>query len=349
MSWTSPRTWVAAELVTASLLNIHVRDNLNALRDYMLGAQDLGANWLVSGRQLYVGATTIALNSTRGVMVYYNGADAAAASGYECYLDNTTGSLDIHGFFRSRLTAGNTYNGLEIGTVTSHSIRFLIAGTADANEIMRIQTGGVKVATFLGVGVAVPTTYRAHFQFAGNSINGVLIEDSAITGSPLLLEVTRAGVTQLRVSATGITGIDQVLTGGLCVGFSGTPTADEIQVGDAAFKLDFVSSTDVRVFADANDYLGYDRSTDSWAFFIGSASQLLVNSLKTVAINLEATKLSLVAGVTSASGTILLGEITAPGAPASNNAVIFAVDVAGKTTLKAQFPTGSAVTIVSEP
>lgn len=32
MSWTTPRTWVSGELVTASLMNTHVRDNLNALR-----------------------------------------------------------------------------------------------------------------------------------------------------------------------------------------------------------------------------------------------------------------------------------------------------------------------------
>ena len=31
MAWTTPRTWVAAEVPTASIFNTHVRDNLNAL------------------------------------------------------------------------------------------------------------------------------------------------------------------------------------------------------------------------------------------------------------------------------------------------------------------------------
>lgn len=31
MSWTAPRTWVAGETVTASLINTHLRDNLLAL------------------------------------------------------------------------------------------------------------------------------------------------------------------------------------------------------------------------------------------------------------------------------------------------------------------------------
>lgn len=33
MAWTSPRTWVASEIVTAALMNTHVRDNLLASRD----------------------------------------------------------------------------------------------------------------------------------------------------------------------------------------------------------------------------------------------------------------------------------------------------------------------------
>src|SRR5512134_3501672 len=32
MAWTFPKTWFAGELLTASLLNTHLRDNLNALK-----------------------------------------------------------------------------------------------------------------------------------------------------------------------------------------------------------------------------------------------------------------------------------------------------------------------------
>lgn len=32
MAWTTPRTWVAGETVTASLMNTHVRDNLDYLK-----------------------------------------------------------------------------------------------------------------------------------------------------------------------------------------------------------------------------------------------------------------------------------------------------------------------------
>lgn len=33
MAWTTPRTWVASEIVTASVMNTHVRDNLIAAAD----------------------------------------------------------------------------------------------------------------------------------------------------------------------------------------------------------------------------------------------------------------------------------------------------------------------------
>lgn len=33
MAWTSPRTWLAGEKLTAALLNLHLRDNLKALGD----------------------------------------------------------------------------------------------------------------------------------------------------------------------------------------------------------------------------------------------------------------------------------------------------------------------------
>ena len=55
MAWTTPRTFVTAELLTASIFNTHLRDNLNFLRDTLLGSSDLGSNWKISsGRQLFL-------------------------------------------------------------------------------------------------------------------------------------------------------------------------------------------------------------------------------------------------------------------------------------------------------
>lgn len=40
MAWTTPRTWVTGEIVTASLMNTHVRDNLNSLLTVVEGDTD---------------------------------------------------------------------------------------------------------------------------------------------------------------------------------------------------------------------------------------------------------------------------------------------------------------------
>lgn len=46
MSWTTPRTWVASEVVTAAMLNTHIRDNLNYLFSsiYPVGSIYINAN-----------------------------------------------------------------------------------------------------------------------------------------------------------------------------------------------------------------------------------------------------------------------------------------------------------------
>ncbi|GAA1790242.1 hypothetical protein GCM10009795_039930 [Nocardioides hankookensis] len=54
MAWTAPRTWVAGEIVSASMLNTHLRDNLLAL-DFSSGfvAVTAAANVTSSSTILY--------------------------------------------------------------------------------------------------------------------------------------------------------------------------------------------------------------------------------------------------------------------------------------------------------
>ena len=47
MAWSTPRTWVTGELVTAALLNSYVRDNQNALHDGASDIASLAANDIV--------------------------------------------------------------------------------------------------------------------------------------------------------------------------------------------------------------------------------------------------------------------------------------------------------------
>lgn len=65
MAWTTPRTWVTSEVVTAAVMNTHVRDNLSALHvpfeawstyTPTVSGWTLGSG-TVTGRYLQVGST----------------------------------------------------------------------------------------------------------------------------------------------------------------------------------------------------------------------------------------------------------------------------------------------------
>ena len=54
MAWTAPRTWTTGELVTAALLNTHVRDNLNVLNPTALTLTvDGGGAAITTGSKLH--------------------------------------------------------------------------------------------------------------------------------------------------------------------------------------------------------------------------------------------------------------------------------------------------------
>jgi hypothetical protein len=75
MAWTSPRTWVAGETVTAALMNTHVRDNMKALGDAWTtftptfsGAWTLGngtlEGWYIKPGRLVIGKVKLTVGST---------------------------------------------------------------------------------------------------------------------------------------------------------------------------------------------------------------------------------------------------------------------------------------------
>lgn len=74
MVWSSPRTWVAGEIPTASIFNTHVRDNLKAIGDpwtaytptlsnWTLGNGTLTGFYLQAGK-LVIGKVFLTLGST---------------------------------------------------------------------------------------------------------------------------------------------------------------------------------------------------------------------------------------------------------------------------------------------
>ncbi|MFA4973636.1 MAG: hypothetical protein WC683_13580 [bacterium] len=73
MAWTAPRTWATGEIVTAAMLNTHVRDNelylkgetdkLNTLAYSSPGGRALGTNYQnTSGKMMFISVTIMVSN-----------------------------------------------------------------------------------------------------------------------------------------------------------------------------------------------------------------------------------------------------------------------------------------------
>lgn len=79
MTWTTPRTWSTGELVTASLLNTHLRDNLDALKNPPSASYlaDESANYTTTSTSFVdVDATDFSFTLDTGggdVLVTFNG------------------------------------------------------------------------------------------------------------------------------------------------------------------------------------------------------------------------------------------------------------------------------------
>lgn len=81
MAWTAPRTWVTGEVVTAAIMNTHVRDNLNALNGFVAKTADESVSSsavLQNDDHLFY---TIGATGTYIIDCYLIGTSAANAAG----------------------------------------------------------------------------------------------------------------------------------------------------------------------------------------------------------------------------------------------------------------------------
>lgn len=124
MAWTSPRTWTTGELVTASQLNTHVRDNLS----YIKGGATID------------GTTTISASLATWAFVLQN-TNAAQWTGLT--LEDSSGSVRVWARWHNASFVGNNNFGvagastaeiaanggpLYLGTFTSDALNFAVAG-----------------------------------------------------------------------------------------------------------------------------------------------------------------------------------------------------------------------------
>jgi hypothetical protein len=96
MAWTAPRTWVTSEMVTAALMNTHVRDNLLFL---LTDIPDLTVASIDHTASPYSAAGyVVVLGNTSGGNITVNLPAVAASTGVYYYIKNTgTGTLTLDG------------------------------------------------------------------------------------------------------------------------------------------------------------------------------------------------------------------------------------------------------------
>lgn len=99
MVWTSPRTWVAGEKPSAATMNLHIRDNLNALNGYVAKTADQS----ITSSTVQTNDThllyTIGATGTYVVDVYLWALSAANAAGdLNVGFSFPTGTFSLQGF-----------------------------------------------------------------------------------------------------------------------------------------------------------------------------------------------------------------------------------------------------------
>lgn len=176
-----------------------------------------------------------------------------------CYDNDYTisGSASMHAL----IEVGGRVD-LELGTVT-------LTGTpAFSTAFIRVESGGTFYAAHNFSGAATGKRFLAR---SGGSIQ--LFDDA-------FGELGSAALTRLPGNAAGeflagsLNGYSGAL--GLRVGFTGAPTDDRIEVGDANFQMDFNGGNPLILF-DTGDYILLDRASNAMAFHPGGVNRFLLD------------------------------------------------------------------------
>lgn len=169
MAWTAPRTWVVSEIVTAALMNTHVRDNLAYLK---------GQAGTVAIEDAITVAGTVAASTTGG-----NALSAA--------LSATTGGLAI-------VMANVASQNAQISLTNTGQRNALIYMDRAADKLKISQNGTANPAISIDgngqVGIGAATTPRGALEARGASVGGMLFyADNAIGGSAVTLVADAPG------------------------------------------------------------------------------------------------------------------------------------------------------------
>ncbi len=98
-AWTTPRTWTTGELVTAAIMNTHIRDNLNALFSPVTGVSTITTDITTTSTSFeYATGLSVTLTTAGDtVLAILTGTFGGSASSVSVFLDIHDGSTLLGG------------------------------------------------------------------------------------------------------------------------------------------------------------------------------------------------------------------------------------------------------------
>lgn len=250
MAWTAPRTWTIGELVTKTILDTHVRDNFLFLHG------DAGVIALVDGAtftksqnsQLKVSVDNV--NTGTGTYSEVSARNAASDGDAARLLCFGTSWTTTGGYLQDGAAVVadvNLSGGLSIATRHASGImRFYTAGSADANERMRITSAGL-----VGIGTS-SIDERLHVANSAGA-SAVKIENEGGAAGDASVIFALSGTSKWAI------GMDDSNNDSFSISASGVLGTTEM--------ANFISGTSINLTIDANNYFvmaGYCRTYTSY-------------------------------------------------------------------------------------
>lgn len=201
MAWTSPRTWTTAELVSASMLNTHVRDNLLAITSaFPSTLNPSGDNTFDLGTQ---GGTRWRHLALSGGITINNPASGTAGSGQikaagAAWIE---GALTLTGHLT--MSADNTYDIGAAGATRPRNV--YVAGAVSAAD----QLGAARINLS---GSWSPASQVGGINSAGGATAGASLSAAGIFMAP---QLTKSASTGSLVPGLWVTAITQIVSGGV--------------------------------------------------------------------------------------------------------------------------------------
>lgn len=236
MAWTSPRTWNAGEFVTAALLNLHLRDNLNAI----VGGDKALSRLVLDEAIITLTGTQHDYNPGAAVVIRCNNASPLVFSGFVPAFDKQIIILEamnstvqvLHqntGSTATNRVIGQSVSGQIVGLGGYLMLRY--DGTTDRWRIMAYEPGAAiaftPTLTFGGSATGMTGTFTGKYEQRGAvaliNVEIVLTAKGSSTGSAVMGALPFTTATPATACIDPVTGFAS-LTGTFLIGFGNAST-----------------------------------------------------------------------------------------------------------------------------